>query len=96
MKTARTYVFVFISIPRHWWLVFGTGGSAGILPAVSRMLPDNTDHIGTLRGAGRNPLSMYAAQEIAGNMPATAGNMPALPDQVLWTWFVDNPRRSLQ
>jgi hypothetical protein len=60
------------------------------------MLSDNTDHNGMLRGAGRNPLRMYAAQEIAGNMPATAGNMPALPDHLFWMWFVDNPRRNLQ
>jgi hypothetical protein len=60
-----------------------------MLPAVSGMLPDNTAHYGTLRGAGRNPLSMYAAQEIA-------GNMPALPNHLFWTWFVDNPRRNPQ
>ena len=96
MKRIRTYVFVFISIPQHWWRGFDTGGSAGILPAVSGMLPGNTDHNGPPRGAGCNPLSMCAAQEIAGNMPATAGSMPALPDQLLWAWFVDNPRPNLQ
>jgi hypothetical protein len=53
------------------------------------MLSDNTDHNGMLRGAGRNPLRMYAAQEIV-------GNMPALPDHLFWVWFVDNPRRNLQ
>lgn len=63
-----------------------------MLPAVSGMLPNNTDNNGTLGGAGRNRVSDYAAQEIAGNMPATAGNMPALPDHLLWTWFVDKPR----
>jgi hypothetical protein len=89
MKTARTYVFMFVPIPRHRWRDFGTGGSAGILPAVCGMLPDNTDHKGTPRGAGWNPLIMYAAQEIA-------GNMPALPNHLFWTWFVDNPRRNLQ
>jgi hypothetical protein len=92
MKRIRTYVFVFISTPRHWRRGFGTGGSAGILPAVAGMLPDNADHEDTPRGAGRNPPIMYAAQEIAGNMPATAGNMPVLPDHLLWTWFVYNPR----
>jgi hypothetical protein len=35
---------------------------------------------------------MCGAQKIAGNMPATAGSIPALPDQLLWTWFVYNPR----
>ena len=85
MKTAWTYVFMFVAIPRHWWRDSGAVGSAGILPAVSGMLPDNTDHNGTPDGAGRNPVIIYDVQEIA-------GNMPALPDQLLWTWFIYNPR----
>jgi hypothetical protein len=35
---------------------------------------------------------MWAAQKTADNMPATASNLPALPDHLFWTWFVDNPR----
>jgi hypothetical protein len=91
MKTARTYVFMFVPIPRHWWQGSGTVGSAGILPALSGMLPDNAQH-GTSCDVGKKSVIVSAAQEVVGNMPATAGNMPALPDQLFWTWFVDNPR----
>jgi len=86
---------MFVSIPQRWSQGFSTVGSVGILPALFGILPHNTHH-GTPRGAGRKLLIRCAAQEVAANMPATAGNMPVLPDHLFWKWFVDNPRRKLQ
>jgi hypothetical protein len=91
MKTTQCYDFMFVAIPRQWLRAPSTVGSAGILPVVFGMLPDNA-HRGTPRAAGRNLRIMCAAQKTADNMPATASNLPALPDHLFWTWFVDNPR----
>jgi len=86
MKTVRTYVFIFV--PQRS-LDSRAAGSAGILVAVSGMLPDNMHHGGRQCGAGKTSLIMRAA-------PKVAGNMPALPNHLFWTWFVDNPCRNLQ
>jgi hypothetical protein len=78
MKTARTFVFIFVPIPRGWLfhepIIRGFGvGSNGSSPT-----EPNDNERSQWPGLRR---CEYEAE--------------ALPSELFWTWFVDNPPRNL-
>jgi hypothetical protein len=79
MKTARTYVFVFVPIQMGWLF-----------------------HEPMIRGLGAGSNGSSSTDQSDGErsrapaMRRCECEVEALPSQLFWTWFVDNPRRNLQ
>jgi hypothetical protein len=81
MKRAQSYVFMFVPIPERWV------AHASRAPAMASS-PSRTSLDSLGFQAPTNTKDRF------GGMPEPARETRALPNDLFWTWFVDNPRPS--
>jgi hypothetical protein len=82
MKTSRTYVFVFVPIPKEW-------GANGFRDSNSTARRKN--------GSVLLPIQLRRTRDAKFPIVRTRSlerEADALPHHLFWTWFVDNPRPS--
>src|SRR5262249_29974818 len=94
MKTARTYVFMFVPFPEDW-----VAHASRVLEVASSRSRTSLDSFRFQ--ASTDPKDCFGGtplQRMSSNGQAfqPAHETRALPNDLFFSWFVDNPRRSLQ
>jgi len=79
MKRIRTYIFVFVPIPESW-----VAHASRMLAMASSPSRTSLDSLG-FQASGNT-------KDRFGGTPKPARERRALPNDLLWTWFVYNPR----
>ena len=94
MKTARTYVFMFVPVVLERWMAHASRVPA-MAPSPSRTPLDSLGF-----QVSTNPKDCFGEtplQRMRSNGQAfqPARETRAIPNDLLWTWFVDNPDRNV-